>query len=106
MNHSELIESLDQCSGCEICFRVCPPYQKTKNKNLTPMARNEAARRIFVDGAVTPEIVESIYSCEECDLCSEVCPWIANKLTMPEIVRHCKAELEQKGVSTASYIHA
>lgn len=90
------MEEIEKCTRCELCVDVCPIYEATGKEAFSPLARINAAKRIFEGGSAPPEMVEAIYNCPECGRCEVACPSVVN---VTSIVETARAELVRRGVA-------
>ncbi|MDP1733653.1 MAG: (Fe-S)-binding protein [Sulfuritalea sp.] len=58
------------CSGCSLCFLVCPMWRSSRDPRFTP----EGLAKALQCGATASQLAEVIDACSLCGACDPVCP--------------------------------
>ncbi len=58
------------CTGCSLCFLVCPMWRATRDPRFTA----EGLAKALQCGATAPELAAPLEACSLCGACDPVCP--------------------------------
>jgi ferredoxin len=74
------------CSGCSLCFLVCPMWRSSRDSRFTP----EGIAKALQCGATAVQLVDAIDACSLCGACDPVCP---ERIDLPGLVMHLRRQL-------------
>jgi len=74
------------CSGCSLCFLVCPMWRSSRDPRFTP----EGLAKALQCGATASQLAEAIDACSLCGACDPVCP---EGIDLSGLVMHLRLQL-------------
>lgn len=78
--------SYADCSGCSLCFLVCPMWRESHDPRLTP----EGIAKALQCGARASDLVAALEACSLCGACDPVCP---ERIDLPGLIMDLRKEL-------------
>ena len=79
------------CSGCSLCFLVCPMWRSSRDPRFTPQGLAKALQC----GATASQLAEVIDACSLCGACDPVCP---EGIDLSGLVMHLRRQLPRSVV--------
>lgn len=74
------------CSGCSLCFLVCPMWRGSRDPKFSP----EGLAKALQCGATASELARPIEACSLCGACDPVCP---ERIDLPGMVMELRHQL-------------
>lgn len=77
------------CSGCSLCFLVCPMWRGSHDPRFTP----EGLAKALQCGATVAELAAPLDACSLCGACDPVCP---ERIDLPGMVMALRRQLPRR----------
>ena len=74
------------CSGCSLCFLVCPMWRASRDPRFTP----EGLAKALQCGATAAELAAPLDACSLCGACDPVCP---ERIDLPGMIMALRRQL-------------
>ncbi len=79
------------CSGCSLCFLVCPMWRGSHDPRFTP----EGLAKALQCGATASELAAPLDACSLCGACDPVCP---ERIDLPGMIMALRRQLPRRAV--------